>query len=1044
MRLRHRIARGLTVLSIAILPALYSGCGEAPPQTATPARKPAQKPAAVATAVVSDEPDPPMPSLRTGAIKPIEHATPIEARAIESYVEGDHEILLFEVTLNGLGLRQGGSLDVEAAVVDVDRAAGEPVPLAFLERRGAPEVAALWVRRPRSQAGKPVLGTIFTPTGFEYSPRAATPGHRVRFQAAQAGPPSKGGALLPAWAKALSDSMRAKSWGTPFHAFAMERSLALGERGAKAPPKRGAAAPRNPRRPRGDELATLMETTTGVTSIQETLQHERALFIAAGRQRPSIPIDKVAAPKLQIHPFREMLAELKAPVPAEPLAAHAPAEFYYIRFSSISHLFRIVDELDAWGTPIANTLDSRAEDRGLSARYEAALGIGRGPLSRALGPEVIGNVAVVGSDPYAKEGTDITVLFAVKGGKGALFEAGMGAALATHGAAHGGITTSKAAHEGVDIKIARSKDGAVSQHRASIQDVEVVSNSMGAIKRVIEASSKKRPRLQDELDFQYMLARDAATRADVLAFLGDRFVGEVVGPRQKILEARRQMALAELSTPGYAALLYGHIWGKSPASAEEVVKAGLLAKEELKHAGGEAIVWKPGEAARSSWGSPAALVPLIDLPTPTAVTEAERAGYERFVRGYQSYWSTFIDPVMVRIAIDAPAEGSGRGGAITADVRVLPLIDESEYREIQRNVGSMRVDAPAISSGARVVLGVGPDAALRREVVSLLGGGLTRRHGLKLDWLGDWAMAGLSDRTPVAVLAANVLDEEIPARPLIREEVKQGERLGDTLFDDAARLPAFAAVGVKSTAGAAITIAGARLLAKEALPGLVEWGEHEKYRDVAIVRVSVAEGAKLGLTERPIHLYYAFCEGALVLSLRNDVIRALIDERLDKKAPTTAAPAQVGGREAPQLVIDIAPGERGPIWTVLTWLLEGEALRAARGSRAAAEAVLRGAPERSGDAAAMRQLAIATLGSAPVTPDGGVYSLGPDGVRDPARGTLHAPSWPAVPVAGSPVAKVMASLLSFRAELSFDDEARPRGSEQMQSLHARVTLGTRE
>ena len=58
------------------------------------------------------------------------------------------------------------------------------------------------------------------------------------------------------------------------------------------------------------------------------------------------------------------------------------------------------------------------------------------------------------------------------------------------------------------------------------------------------------PRLADELDFRYMLARDAATPADVLAFMSDRFVGEVIGPRQKVLEARRQIALAELSRPG--------------------------------------------------------------------------------------------------------------------------------------------------------------------------------------------------------------------------------------------------------------------------------------------------------------------------------------------------------------------------------------------------------------------------------------------------------------------------------------------------------------
>src|SRR5204862_368980 len=78
-----------------------------------------------------------------------------------------------------------------------------------------------------------------------------------------------------------------------------------------------------------------------------------------------------------------------------------------------------------------------------------------------------------------------------------------------------------------------------------------------AIERVLDAVDGKRARLADEMDFRYMLGRDAADHHPLLFFLGDRFISEVIGPRQKILEARRQLAAAELMTPGFAALLYG-------------------------------------------------------------------------------------------------------------------------------------------------------------------------------------------------------------------------------------------------------------------------------------------------------------------------------------------------------------------------------------------------------------------------------------------------------------------------------------------------------
>ena len=100
-------------------------------------------------------------------------------------------------------------------------------------------------------------------------------------------------------------------------------------------------------------------------------------------------------------------------------------------------------------------------------------------------------------------------------------------------------------------------------------------------------------------------------------------------------------------TPGFAALLYGWIYGKSPASVEELIASKLLRNEELKHANGTPIAWRPGETPRSAWGTPSALTPLIDLSTPDTVTEPEKVAYERFSRTYESYWSGYIDPAML-------------------------------------------------------------------------------------------------------------------------------------------------------------------------------------------------------------------------------------------------------------------------------------------------------------------------------------------------------------------------------------------------------------
>src|SRR5690606_24896239 len=134
----------------------------------------------------------------------------------------------------------------------------------------------------------------------------------------------------------------------------------------------------------------------------------------------------------------------------------------------------------------------------------AELGVETNDLSRVLGPEVIHDFAITGSDPYVHEGTDITLIFRLK--SPLLFRAALLKSLSAHGSLHGGTQTSTFTHEGVTVAVARSPDGRVRQHHAVVGELELVSNSPAAIKRVISTIQGKAPSLADELDFKYMLA----------------------------------------------------------------------------------------------------------------------------------------------------------------------------------------------------------------------------------------------------------------------------------------------------------------------------------------------------------------------------------------------------------------------------------------------------------------------------------------------------------------------------------------------------------
>jgi len=371
----------------------------------------------------------------------------------------------------------------------------------------------------------------------------------------------------------------------------------------------------------------------------------------------------------------------------------------------------------------------------------------------------------------------------------------------------------------------------------------------------------------------------------------------------------------------------------------------------------------------------------------------------------------------------------------------LPLIEGTEYREIEEAVGSARVSAAPLENGLRVVLGIGREAGLRRELRGLMGElPLPGRHRIEIDWLGEWAALGVADDPSLGVAVRDLGGNNLPERPRLAAE-PEPERPDE--IGAIARVPFYAAVDLRNAAAAGVALLAARAMAESALPDMVSWAEHERYREISFVQVAVRpEGRRRRGSERvteQIEIYYALCDGALLLTLQPQTLRWLVDRKLDRDEPRRAGndPAQS------QLLVDLAGARDGGLFTVIGWLLEHAALESSHRSRAEAEIVLRGAPELVGNRDAMRVLFLATLGSVPLTPDGQRYELGPSGVRDPARGTAYAPVWPAVPVAGSPTAKLLDAVRSFRSEIAFDDEGKTASGERMQSLRVTLRLGLR-
>lgn len=967
--------------------------------------------AAPASAPLAEEAEPSVPELRTGRIAPIDHAEPLVLEVRRHAMDGDEQLL--ELPLPEFASEAPGDqfwLGTEA------RLSSGSAPLQLVSR-GTGNEMVLWLRRPKAEVSSELAGDAYTPA------LGAQPGHHFRFRAAIPSRPASP-ELAAQWALAASEHLDQSP--SPFGASAAQR---LRQRYRLA--KGTAAGGRGGGSSSSVDLVELMDTFSGRSAVQAALAVDWGGALSTAKQPRSLPIAQVRAPELQRHPWAELSRRLAAKAPDEPLAKAVPADFYFVRAKSFGAFTEMLSLVQSIGAPAADLLDGASSERGSMPRYLAELGIETSDLSRVLGPEVVQDFALTGSDPYVHEGSDVTLIFRLK--SPLLFRAALLKALATHGAAHGGTQSTSFDHEGVTVEVERSPDGRVRQHHAVLAGLELVSNSPTAIKRVISTIQGKSPQLADEPDFRYMLARDAHVPADLLAFIGDRFVETVVGPAQKIAEARRQIALAELGAAPVAALLYGWIHGRSPADKQQLLRSGLLAPSELKHVEGGRIDWAPGSAPRSSWGTPAALEPLLDLPAVTKVSVVERDRYALFAQAYRWRWSEYIDPVALRVS----SSRRGDGRSLHAELRVLPLVPEEAALRFDLG-GDGRVAPAELASGARFSLGIGEHAYLRESLAGLADLWASGSQRFRLDWLGDYAMLGLADRNELlrTARASRELGDTQLERPASAEELGRDSGPDDELTALAGS-PIYLVIGLRSRVGAALALTALRQLAESTAPGTFSWAPLAAYRGAEVVRIVAHERG------RELALYYAMVGDALLISLNRSVMRQLIDQALDGKLPqrpkTPALLAEQG-----QVVFELAPQKRGALRTLLAAALSAAALEGRRSARGMAEAVLRGVPESAHDAERSAQLSLLYLGVAPLTPDGRRYALAPDGIVDPLRGSAHAPKWPAVPAPGSAAERVLDNFGGLRSDLSFDDEPLLSSSgPRLRSLRVRLDLRLR-
>jgi hypothetical protein len=447
-----------------------------------------------------------------------------------------------------------------------------------------------------------------------------------------------------------------------------------------------------PRRNRRSRRRRQPPTPVIVPQAQVSPTRSEAAILAAQEKRRQeiVQVASLTGPTIKSHPWEQMLAGRKPEI--SQLSQYVPEDFYLVEFRSLGKLLQAMDTSDLWGTHLFNQAYREARTQNVGERIKRQLALETEAPLRPFYDLVVSEVAVTGSDPFAREGSDVTILFQLK--QPEIFKARMESFLVNAEKAHTDAKRSTGQILGVDYVQLETPDREVSVFAADpAPDIHVRSNSKAALERVIEAIKGKRTdgqpvrRLGETAEFAYMrtlMPRGAKELEDGLIYMSDPFIRRLVGPQLKLTERRRMLCYNHLRMIGHAALLYRTERGTWPASLEDLAETntspGLFGQGELSCPdGGKYSLSADGKSGVCSrHGRAEFLTPNIEIPV-TQVTGAEADEYEAFLEEYNQYWRTYFDPIALRVRI-TPQQ-------YRLETIVLPLIDNSIYTGLARAFG---------------------------------------------------------------------------------------------------------------------------------------------------------------------------------------------------------------------------------------------------------------------------------------------------------------------------------------------------------------------
>ena len=396
-----------------------------------------------------------------------------------------------------------------------------------------------------------------------------------------------------------------------------------------------------------DELDLL----TGRRAVRESLQLESIGAPRGDEEGGHVPISMVEPVEVRSHPWQEMLADKDTTTPS-PIFKAVPRDHFVTYFSELKTATQLEKALKQLTEATDTFFNS---DRYLSASDHIAERLGVSDLKQLS--SMAGEAAFVSEDLSFVPGTHYALIVKIPAGAGSV----------------------------TDYLV--SSDTTVT---GNIGDYYVISTSQALFDRLEQTNTGSGESMYDAKDFRYMrYALD--DRRDGVVYLSEDFITKLVGPRYRIKSARRQAALERLNNLQYTVLAYKSITGEAPDSLTQIAEEGFASEEYMTKISDVYSLADSGIVSHKQWGTLAEPAALSEVEL-TRITESEKERYDDFRQGYQSFWRQFFDPIGVGFAV---------GDHLYAHTVILPLLEESQYNQLETAVGGEKITFDALAEPTR-------------------------------------------------------------------------------------------------------------------------------------------------------------------------------------------------------------------------------------------------------------------------------------------------------------------------------------------------------